>query len=42
MPQNTQLPQENNNKQIKALPQSENTTPIVFLSFNNDWVYEVE
>ena len=42
VPQNTQLPQENNNKQIKALPQSENTTPIVFLSFNNDWVYEVE
>ena len=26
----------------RYLPQDENKTPLVFLNFNNDWVYEVE
>ena len=41
-------PTNNNQKEntsitpTRYLPQDENKTPLVFLNFNNDWVYEVE
>lgn len=41
-------PANNNQKEntsitpTRYLPQDENKTPLVFLNFNNDWVYEVE